>query len=70
LNYGLVNEIELSENKEALIVLAATIMPFISTLAVRNVSSTNVQVVRVSFSANDLANQNVRNFSLELQEVS
>jgi len=68
-NYGLVNEIEVSENKEALIVLAGTIMPFISTLAVRNVSSTNVQVVRVSFSANDLANQNVRSFSLELQEV-
>lgn len=44
-------------------------MPFISTLAVRNVSSTNVQVVRVSFSASEVAAQNVRSFSLELQEV-
>jgi hypothetical protein len=48
---------------------AGAILAFASTLAVRNVSSTNVQVVRVSFSANDLANQNVRIFSLELQEV-
>jgi len=48
---------------------SGAILAFVSTLVVRNVSSTNVQVVRVNFSANDLANQNVRSFSLELQEV-
>ncbi|MDD3792592.1 MAG: hypothetical protein PHY74_05630 [Candidatus Bathyarchaeota archaeon] len=44
-------------------------MTFASTISVRKVSNTNVQVVRVSFSASEVAAQNVRSFSLELQEV-
>lgn len=48
---------------------AGTALAFASTLAVRNVSSTNVKITRVGFSARDVAAQNLRCFSLELQEV-
>lgn len=49
---------------------AGATLAFVSTLAVRNVSSTNVKITGVGFSAVDVAAQNVRNFSLELQEIS
>jgi hypothetical protein len=48
---------------------AGTALAFASTLAVRNVSSTNVKITNVGFSAVDVAAQNLRSFSLELQEV-
>lgn len=48
---------------------SGAILAFVSSLAVRNVSATNVQVVRVGFSANDIAAQNIRSYSLELMEV-
>ena len=48
---------------------AGTALAFASTLAVRNVSSTNVKIMSVGFSAVDVAAQNLRSFSLELQEV-
>ncbi len=46
-----------------------SILAFVSTLAIRNVSSTNVKIIHVGFSANDVASQNIRSFSLELQET-
>jgi hypothetical protein len=48
---------------------AGTALAFASTLAVRNVSSTNVKITSVGFSAVDVAAQNLRSFSLELQEA-
>jgi hypothetical protein len=48
---------------------AGIALSFVSTLAVRNVSSKNVKVTSVGFSAADVAAQNLRSFSLELQEV-
>jgi hypothetical protein len=48
---------------------AGTALAFASTLSVRNVSSTNVKITNVGFSAVDVAAQNLRSFSLELQEV-
>lgn len=45
------------------------ILAFVSSLTVRNVSSTNVKIVRLTFSAKDLATQNIRIFSIELQEL-
>ncbi|MCW4045233.1 MAG: hypothetical protein NWE94_06930 [Candidatus Bathyarchaeota archaeon] len=48
---------------------AGAVVAFFSDLAVRNVSSTNVQVVGVGFEAVDVGSQNVRSFSLQLQEV-
>ncbi|MCW4002422.1 MAG: hypothetical protein NWE95_00710 [Candidatus Bathyarchaeota archaeon] len=48
---------------------AGTLLAFVSTLAVRNVSSTNVKITGVSFSAVDVAAQNLRSFTLELQEI-
>ncbi len=48
---------------------AGAALAFASTLAVRNVSSTNVKITSVGFSAVDVAAQNLRSFSLELQEV-
>ena len=48
---------------------AGDVLAFTSSLAVRAVSGTNVKVVRVGFSAFDVAAQNVRSFGLELLEV-
>lgn len=48
---------------------AGSILAFVSTLAVRNVGSTNVKVTGVGFSARDVAAQNIRNFTLQLLEV-
>jgi hypothetical protein len=48
---------------------AGAILAFASTLAVRNVSSTNVKITGVGFSASDVAAQNVRSFVLQLMEV-
>ena len=48
---------------------AGAVLAFASTLAVRNVSGTNVKITGVGFSARDVAAQNLRNFSLKLQEV-
>lgn len=45
------------------------LLAFASTLAVRNVSSTNMKLTSVGFAAVDVAAQNLRSFSLELQEV-
>jgi hypothetical protein len=39
-------------------------------LPIREVSSTNVKVTTVNFDAADVAAQNVRNFTLQLMEVS
>lgn len=48
---------------------AGALLAFASTLSVRNVSSTNVKITGVSFSASDVAAQNVRGFVLQLMEV-
>jgi len=48
---------------------AGAVVAFASDLPVRTVSSSNVQVMGASFGAADVGSQNVRSFTLKLQEA-
>jgi hypothetical protein len=48
---------------------AGAVVAFFSDLPVRSVSSTNVQVMGAYFEAVDVGNQNIRSFTLQLQEA-
>ncbi|MCJ7635480.1 hypothetical protein MUP77_24210, partial [Candidatus Bathyarchaeota archaeon] len=48
---------------------AGTALAFTSDLSVRSVTSTNVYVTGVNFTAENVGTQNIRNFTLALQEA-
>jgi hypothetical protein len=48
---------------------AGTALAFTSDLSVRSVTSTNVYVMGVDFSAENVGTQNIRNYTLSLQEA-
>jgi hypothetical protein len=48
---------------------AGTALAFTSDLSVRSVTSTNVYVTGVNFNAENVGTQNIRNFTLTLQEA-
>jgi hypothetical protein len=48
---------------------AGTALAFTSDLSVRAVTSTNVYVTSVNFNAENVGTQNIRNFTLALQEA-
>ena len=48
---------------------AGTALAFTSDLSVRSVASTNVYVTGVNFAAENVGTQNIRNFTLTLQEA-
>jgi len=48
---------------------AGTALAFTSDLSVRSFISTNVYVIGVNFTAENVGTQNIRNFTLQLQEA-
>ncbi|MGA2766922.1 MAG: hypothetical protein ABSF24_01210 [Candidatus Bathyarchaeia archaeon] len=48
---------------------AGTVLAFTSDLSVRAVISTNVYITGVNFTAENIGTQNIRNFTLALQEA-